>query len=202
MKKFLIPITLLLIVPYISSAQQTETLISGSVHHGGFGALMHGVTSVNGEAAYLRGTRAAWSITFREGHTLNLGLGGYRTSSGFDAVNWQLNDIEAPELRMNYGGFEIEYINKSYKLVHYGFQTTIGGGDVRYRGRDLNFDKTSDDFFTVQPGANIHLNVTSWFRLSGGVLYRFASGVNLQGTGNSDLSGFSAVVALRFGWFN
>ncbi|MCC5942838.1 MAG: hypothetical protein JJU37_14945 [Balneolaceae bacterium] len=201
MKKLLVILALLMLAPVLINAQQTETLITGDVRHGGFGALLYGVTSVNGEAVYLRGSRAAWSITFREGHTLNIGLGSYRTQSGFDAAEWQIPDIQTPEMRMSYGGFELEYLNRAYKLVHYSFQTTIGGGDVRYRDRNIDLERTSDTFFTLQPGANVHLNVTSWFRVSGGLYYRYANGVNLQGTGNSDLSGLSAIFGLRFGWF-
>lgn len=192
---------ILTVAPAISSAQQTETLISGDVQHGGFGALLYGATSVHGETVYLRGSRAAWAITFREGHTLNIGLGSYRTESGFDASDWQNPELEAPELRMNYGGFELEYLIRSYKLIHFGLQTTIGGGDVRYKDRNIDLDRTSDSFFVLQPGMNIHLNVTSWFRVSGGLYYRYANGVNLQGTGNSELSGLSAILGLRFGWF-
>jgi hypothetical protein len=202
MRSLLIVSSFLLLIPTVISAQQTETLITGDVNHGGFGALLYGVTTVNGDAAYLRGTRGAWSISFQNGHTLNIGLGSYRTQSSFEAVDWQLPDVETPQMRMNYGGFELEYLNRSYKLVHYGFQATVGGGDVRYRGRNIDLEKTSDDFFLFQPGANIHLNITNWFRISGGAYYRFTNNVSLEGTSDSGLSGFSAIIGLRFGWFH
>jgi hypothetical protein len=191
----------LFLLPAKAAAQETETLISGDVSHGGFGALMFGVTSINGEAAYLRGSRGAWAIKFRDGHVLNLGLGSYRTHSGFDALNRDQPDFEIPELRTNYGGFELEYLNRSHKLVHYGAQALIGGGTVRFRDTDVGFDKTSDSYFTVQPGVNVHVNITNWFRISGGVFYRYANGVTLEGTSGPGLSGFSSVFGLRFGKF-
>ncbi len=184
----------------LAVAQQTETLIDGGVEHGGFGSLVYGVTFVNGEAAYLRGTRGAWVLSFRDGHSLNIGLGRYRTRSGFEAVDWT-EPGDVPELRTNYGGFEIEYLNRSHRLVHYGVQATIGSGTVRFRDRDSAPDKSSDTYFAFQPGANVHLNVTEWFRISGGVFYRYAGGVNLEGTSNSDLSGPSVFFGLRFGSF-
>lgn len=197
--------SLLLIVflslPYAASAQQAETLFDGDVRHGGFGSLLFGATSVNGEAAYLRGTRGAWVIKFPDSHSLHIGLGNYRAQTGFDAVNWPHVDIALPEMRTNYGGFELEYLNRSNKLVHYGVQVLIGGGTVRYHNRNIDLDKTSDSYFAFQPGANAHLNVTTWFRLSGGLFYRYAGGVNLDGTSNSGLSGFSAIFGLRFGKF-
>lgn len=184
------------------AAQQVETLVSEGVEHGGFGSLLYGVTSVNGEAAYLTGTRGAWMLKFRDGHALNIGLGGYRTRSGFNArPRRQTDDGEAWELQTNYGGLELEYLNRSHRLVHYGAQTTIGGGEVRYRNRNRAPDRTSDSYFVLQPGVNVHLNVTQWFRMSGGLFYRYAGGVSLEGTSNSDLSGVSAAIALRFGKF-
>lgn len=204
MKRFSIKVLFLSLVfatPAILFAQQSETLVTSEVTHGGFGSLLFGVTSVNGEASYLRGTRGAWSLNFEDGHTLNIGLGRYRTQTGFSAVSWPQNGTDVPELRTNYSGFELEYLNRSHKLIHYGVQGLIGGGTVRFRDSDVELDKTSDSYFVFQPGANVHLNVTNWFRISGGVFYRYAGGVNLEGTGNSDLSGFSTIFGLRFGKF-
>lgn len=202
MKKILL-ITFALILTFtfadFAEAQRTETLFSGNVDHGGFGSLMYGVTQVNGQAAYLRGSRGAWLIRFDNGHTIHLGLGSYRTSTSFDAVDWNLGEFP-PEMRINYGGFEVEYVNSSHKLVHFGIQSTIGSGSVKYR-TNTNLEKESDSYFMVQPGANIHLNVTSWFRISSGIFYRVATNVNLEGTSNSELSGVSGIIGLRFGWF-
>jgi len=190
---------ILFLIPVQVNAQQQETLFANDINHGGFGSLVYGVTSVNGQAAFLRGTRGAWVIRFSDGHAINIGLAGYRTKSNFDTVNWNRHDNE-PEMRTNYGGFELEYVNNSYRLIHFGAQTLVGSGTVRYQNGG-DFEKSSDDYFVLQPAGNIHLNVTHWFRISGSVLYRYAANVNLDGTGNSDLSGFSVSVGLRFGKF-
>lgn len=194
-------LNLLFAIPAISFAQQSEILVSSDVSHGGFGSILFGVTSVNGEASYLRGTRGAWVLKFEDGHTLNIGLGSYRTQTGFNAVSWPQTGTDTPELRTNYSGFELEYLNRSQKLIHYGVQAMIGGGTVRFKDRDIDLNKTSDGYFAFQPGVNIHLNVTNWFRISGGIFYRYTGGVNLEGTSNSDLSGFSTIFGLRFGKF-
>lgn len=202
MNKHLLFISVLLFLCSFSNlaeAQRTETLFSGNVDHGGFGSLIYGVTSINGQAAYLKGSRGAWVIRFDGGSAIHLGFGSYRTSTRFDAVDWKLGEFP-PEMISNYGGFEIEYVNRSYKLIHYGIQSTIGSGSVKYR-TNTDLDKNSDNYFVVQPGANLHLNVTDWFRISGGVFYRVASNVNLEGTSSSDLSGLTGVIGLRFGWF-
>jgi hypothetical protein len=191
---------LFLVLPLMTQAQEAETLFSGGVDHGGYGSLVFGVTSVNGQAAYLRGTRGAWVIRFGDGNAIHLGLAGYRIATDFDAVNQRGPGNRPPEMRTNYGGFEIEYVNRSLKMVHFGAQTLVGSGSVRYR-KDADSGRRSDDYFVIQPGANIHLNITNWFRLSGGVFYRYAANVNLEGTSDSDLSGLSAMIGLRFGKF-
>jgi hypothetical protein len=191
---------LFLIMANTTRAQEAETLFSGGVDHGGYGSLVFGVTSVNGQTAYLRGTRGAWVIRFGDGNAIHLGLGGYRTESDFDAVRWREPGLPTSEMSTNYGGFEMEYVNRSYKLVHFGMQALVGSGNIKYL-KDADSEKKSDDYFVLQPGANIHLNLTNWFRLSGGVFYRYAANVNLQGTSGSDLSGLSAMVGLRFGKF-
>ncbi len=189
------------LIPSLACSQEAETLFSGDIDHGGYGSLVFGITSVNGQAAYLRGTRGAWVMRFRDGHSVHLGLGSYRTGSHFDAVNGSVTGIEQPEMRTSYGGFEAEYTNRSFRLIHFGAQALIGSGNVRYRDRDVNLDKTSDNYFVIQPGANAHLNLTNWFRISGGVFYRYAANVNLEGTSGPDLSGVSAMIGLRFGKF-
>jgi hypothetical protein len=58
-----------------------------------------------------------------------------------------------------------------------------------------------DSFFVFEPAAQVNLNVTKNFRISGGVSYRYVSGVNLPASTNADLSGPTAVVTFRFGTF-
>lgn len=185
--------------------RETQTVFNRDVSHGGYGGLIFGFTTVNGELAYLRGTRGAWIINLTNEHAINLGLGSYRTASDFDAVDWR-HEVPEPEMRTNYSGFELEYVNQSYRLVHFSAQALIGSGTIRYDDSDLDeevpgLNRTRDSYFALQPGVNVNLNITSWFRLYGGVAYRLASSVNLDGTSNSDLSGISGYVGLRFGGF-
>lgn len=104
-------------------------------------------------------------------------------------------------MRTDYGGFEMEYVNRSYQLIHWGVQMLIGSGEVRYEDHDPEFEDTLDSYFVMQPGVNAFLNITSWFRISGGIYYRYASNVNLEGTGDADVSGLAGILGLRFGKF-
>lgn len=184
-----------------AAAQETQTLLTGDISHGGFGSILFGVTSVNGQAAYLTGTRGAWSLRFSDGQTLHLGLAGYSTENGFNAVNWDRAEPGRPEMDLSYGGFETEYLNNSNSLIHYGAQLLIGAGTIRYTDRNIDLPDRSDSIFALQPGLNVHLNITSWFRLNGNVSYRIVNGTSLEGTDNRNLSGASAMIGLRFGQF-
>lgn len=184
-----------------SERETTQTLFSSEVRHGGFGSLIYGVSTLNGQAVYLRGTRGAWIINLSPQHTLHLGLAGYRTRPDVDPAAWVNTDIQEPEMRTDYGGFEVEYVNRSYKLIHMGAQMLIGSGEIRYEDRDPELENTRDSYFVMQPGINTFLNLTSWFRISGGVYYRYAANVNLQGTGDVDVSGLAGILGLRFGKF-
>ncbi len=208
MKKTLYAVLILSVFFFINlvfgqtaKSQDTEILLGSEIRHGGYGAPIFGVTSVNGQPTYLRGTRGAWVIKFDNTRSINLGLASYRTRTHFDPVGWNETGLDEPELRTNYSGFEIEYVHNTHRLFHYSLQTLIGSGTVRFDDRDLELDKTRDSYFVLQPGVNINLNVTNWFRLSGGFFYRYAGNVNLEGTSNSDLSGLASFFSLRFGRF-
>jgi hypothetical protein len=210
MMRLVLLFVLLLGLPRVVAAQEpadtlrgreTQTLLGSTVRHGGYGALVYGATRINGESVYLRGTRGAWVINLKENHALNVGIGRYRTATGFAPGTPVLPGAVQPELRTSYGGLELEYVNRTRRIVHLSAQTLIGSGEVRYRERDLPLERIRDSYFVLQTGANANLNVTTWFRLTGGVLYRHAGGVALQGTSSAELSGPSSYLMLRFGRF-
>ncbi len=183
-------------------AQEAETLFSNDIDHGAFGGLVFGGTTVNGELSYLRGARGAWVINFNKMHAVHLGLARYRTHNHFGSTGWEENlPIDPPDMETEYSGFELEYVNRPSKLFHFSLQILAGSGTVEYEEENLQFTKNSDRYFVLQPGANLILNVTSWFRLSGGIFYRYTDGVRLPGTSDTDLSGATTFVTLRFGWF-
>lgn len=179
----------------------TQTLVTSEVRHGGFGSIIYGVTTINNKVVMLRGTRGAWILNLTPQHALHIGLASYRTTPEVAAVNWTHETVERPDIRINYGGFEMEYVNRSFRLVHFGAQLLVGSGSVRYDNRNIAVEKTKDQYFVAQPGINVFLNVTSWFRISAGGYYRYTANVNLDGTDSSELSCFAGMLGLRFGRF-
>ena len=186
---------------------QEETLLgTDGVDHGGYGALVLKLTSINDKPALLVGARGGWIIN----HTFSIGLAGYGLATNVRANSVGLFGQEY--VNFGYGGLDLEYIANSDRVVHLSFHTLIGGGVVGFRyGWDdngwndlhLNNDwyRLHDTFFVIEPGVNLDLNITSWFRTSVGASYRHISGVSSKASTNSGLSGPSGMISFRFGSF-
>lgn len=185
----------LLMIVLISAAAwaQEETLISGKIESGGFGGPVVKMTQFIDKSGVLVGGRGGWIIN----HTFVVGGGGYGL----------VNEITAPNdslLSIGYGGLELEYIHRSNKILHFTFQTLIGGGGVEYRdkrNKDAQNSIANDEFFVIEPGLNVNLNVSKNFRIGLGGSYRYVTGVSLRGLENSDLSGPTALLTFKFGRF-
>ena len=193
-------------------AQEHETLFGSDLDHGGFGGVVTKLTPIRGEAGVLVGGYGGWLID----HRLMLGLGGYGLSNQVRA-SADAEAIYAPAdeplyIEFGYGGFMIEYVIAPSRLLHVNVQALIGGGSVTYR-EDWHDDFLDDNpntrrygrreaLFVAEPTVNAELNVTTWMRISAGVGYRFVTGVDeLRGLENTDLSGLSGTLALKFGGF-
>jgi hypothetical protein len=179
------------------AAQNDETLISGKIESGGFGALVLKLTEIDGKTAIMSGGRGGWIIN----HTFVVGGGGYGLVNNIKPEG--ISSEKDLLLEMGYGGLEFEYIANSQRLIHYSIYTLIGGGSVEYRERDHPFEEVyaSDGFFVAEPGVSFELNVTKCFRVSLGTSYCYINGVDLEGMSNSDLRGLSANLTLKFGKF-
>ena len=194
-------VLLALVLSSSAFAQEETVFDSGNIEHGGYGAFVVGFTSVNNEFGALVGARGGWIIN----HTFVVGMGAYGIGNNVHSL------VEGPLgerfVNIGYGGLDLEFIVNSDAIVHWSFHTLLGGGSVGFRGGrddvrgfDMN-NQEGDDFFLVEPGINLDLNVTTWFRASGGVRYRYVSGVTTEASTNANLTGTTAVLTLRFGKF-
>jgi hypothetical protein len=185
---------------------QEETLLgSGPIEHGGYGALVVKLTTVNNQLGVLVGGRGGWIIN----HTFAIGAAGYGLVN--DVTARVPGPLGQPYVNLGYGGLDLEYIAHSNEIVHYSIHTLIGGGAVGYRpGRWHEFSWSIDDddwdmmyepFFVVEPGMNIDVNITTWFRLSAGGAYRFVGGTRSDAVTRKDITGPSGMISFRFGSF-
>lgn len=194
---------LLIAVVFISlcagpALARDEILIGEVLESGGYGGPTIKVSEIKGETGVFVGGYGGWLIN----HTFMIGGGGYGL----------VNNIQAPikgaggetlYYDIGYGGLVLEYIDSSHKLIHYTINALIGGGVLDYKKKDweMNYQNTGDVFFVFEPGFNVELNVSSFFRVGLGVSYRFVNGIELEGTSEQDLRGVAANLTLKFGMF-
>jgi hypothetical protein len=181
-----------------SLSAQERTLISADIDHGGFGGMAYQLTRVNGDLAMMVGGHGGWII----GHTVYLGAAGYGMDGDFRIEqDWD----DERKCNLGYGGLELGLIIASNRLLHLTTAVLLGGGGVEYRPNDWNGDfwddSVADGFYVIEPSLHLILNVTRHFRLGAGVRYRHASGVDLEGLTDHDLSGPSASLIFKFGSF-
>lgn len=206
MNKIIPALALFLMVGFLptASAQETQTLISGDVSHGGFGAPVMKISDIDGTPGVWTGARGGWIINMNNSHSLSLGVGGYGlvTEHEIPEPDPDLDPDEEYYALNGYGGFEVEYTNSSNKLVHMTLTSLIGGGGLMTRDEDFSeVDDRHDPYFVFEPGANIEVNVTNFFRISAGVGYLLTSGLDRAGFNDEDFTGINGSLTLKFGKF-
>lgn len=189
-------VLIILLLSTMSIFAQSETLVSGGIMSGGFGGPVVKFTQINGEFGVLLGARGGWIMN----HTFIIGAGGYGLVSEFDTKS--VFKGELLQLMMGYGGLELEYVNSSNRLVHFSVYLLLGAGGLTYKElNDWISPKVTDEFWIAEPAINVELNISSFFRISTGVGYRFVTGVDLGNFKNSDIAGVSGILTFKFGRF-
>jgi hypothetical protein len=190
----------MVIMNSLAFAQQ-ETVFSGEIKSGGFGAPVIKFTSLDGNFGVLVGGRGGWIIN----NNFAIGGGGYGLVNNIHYKSVLANN---EYIDFGYGGLEMEYFFSPERLIHLSLYSLIGGGGLSER-RNNSFDNSDWEwsnnkgvaFFIFEPGANATLNLTSIFRISLGATYRIISGPDYNGLKPSKLDGFSGVLQFKFGTF-
>lgn len=143
--------------------------------------------------------------------TFTVGLAGYGLIPYHRVeVEDRLND---PYLEFGYGGLYLEYAIMPRKAVHFNANCIIGAGaaglldnlyDDDWDDWDREYDRAYDvePVFVVEPGVNVGVNFTKWFRVDIGASYRYVHNFDTHKRfENSDLSGVSGNIAFKFGGF-
>lgn len=176
------------------------TLLGSNNSLGGYGGLSMAYTQIDGKDAFSFGARGAAIM----GHSFALGFGG----SGFVTDLFYDSELNSDvNIAGGYGGLFFEPIIFPRFPVHLSIPVLVGVGGVAYssvnrRWEEDLFVEDSEVFFVVEPGAEIELNVTRFFRFSFGAYYRYTSNIQLQYSSKKDiLNGFSFGVNFKFGKF-
>jgi hypothetical protein len=119
---------LMFLVALLCSASmnaQMQTLVGENFTSGGYGGPVSKIGIFNGKPVMLSGGKGAWIIN----HKLAIGGGGY--SMVTDLKSGEISNNEKPLfMDLNYGGFELEYIINSDKLVHFTIHSMFGRGTL------------------------------------------------------------------------
>lgn len=209
-----IPIAMLLAASFTFAAQETLIGGDGSISHGGFGAPIVKVTRIDGHSRVMAGAEGAWIIN----HSIYLGLSGAGSMRGIETDVYDTTG-QRQYLHVGYGGLLLGMTFNSDKLVHFGFQNVIGGGNAMLSpdrwddGESDHHDECEWDngdhcswndmpFFVWEPQLQAEVNITRWMRIAAGAGYRFTWMIDEKnGYEKNDLGGLSAGVSLKFGKF-
>jgi hypothetical protein len=204
-------IILLVVLIYHPVVAQEETLFRGEIESGWYGGALFKVGQINSETGFLVGGQGGWIIN----HRFVLGGKGYILVNPVD-----IEGLQNIVVGFGCGGALFEYIIASNKLLHFNIESMIGIGGV-YNDVKVNkkyhdpIDYTGDACLVLEPGMNLMLNVIKNFRIGVGASYRYVYGIDYdpgapyrnvieddyKNISDSDLSGVTVQIILKFGAF-
>lgn len=111
-------------------------------------------------------------------------------------------------LDLRLGGLFLEYTLQPSRLLHFTFPLALGAGEIQndWKDNSINYNNEDtfgeDNFFFIEPGAMLEINLLPFMKLNGGVTYRLIpGGVDYRGLEASDISGLTGVLGLKLGIF-
>jgi hypothetical protein len=184
---------------FAQDKQEVKTLFAGgnpisTKNLGFFVAPSYGITQMDGSTASLFNLRGG--INFKD----KFSFGGY--------FNTSLNQIRpqsetVPNIYMDYwtvGAFA-EYTLFSKKMAHLTFPLYVGYGEVQMDNENGNAGLGEENFLQIEPSALLEINLHKHVRFNIGAGYRFINQMNYRNFNQSDISGLTGYVGLKFGIF-
>ena len=179
---------------------EIRTLIEKSEDIGGYGGLSVLYSQIDAKDAFVFGARGGIIM----GHIFALGIAG----TGFINDSHLDNILDRNvSLAGGYGGMFFEPIIFPKFPVHISVPVLIGIGGVAYTSVEIGewgndyFVEDSETFLVAEPGIEMEMNITRFFRFSMGAYYRYTSEIELLNTDKDVLNGFSFGVNFKFGKF-
>ena len=183
--------------------KEIQTLLGHNKPGGGYGAFSMGYSSIDHRHAVLFGGKFAWIVS----HSIGFGFGGTGFINEFHYEPLLGRDVA---LTGGYGGLYIEPILMPRYPVHLSFPVLFGAGGVSYVSKGSNNNNNliedSEAFLLVEPGVELEINLTRYFRFACGVTYRYPSAFDIGTSGSAvvnteSIKGMSYTVTFKFGKF-
>lgn len=213
MKKIIFLSALLIILGAAAFSQEPEfeyyrnndikTLLGHNRTGGSYFVFTTGYSVIEDKHAVQFGGRFGWLPA----KSLGVGLGATGFINEYHYDPFIDRDVF---LAGGYGGLYIEPILLPKWPVHLSFPVLLGAGGISYVSKepnqDNNFIEDTEAFLLAEPGAEVELNLTKFFRLSVGATYRFptsfkTSTSDIPRARASSLKGVSYTISLKFGRF-
>ncbi|WKN44982.1 hypothetical protein [Tunicatimonas pelagia] len=133
---------------------------------------------------------------------LTVGGGYHWTVNNIDPVSEPMNNLY---LDMRLGGAFVEYTVWSNNTFHLTFPLMVGMGEVEMDRETSNDTDTNpfgeQNFFFVEPSAQLEVNLMQNVRLHTGVAYRVVGNMDYRALDQSNIDGLTGVVGLKVGLF-
>ena len=174
------------------SAQELETLWSkgGPQVRGAYGAATQKFSSIDGQFATLLGGYGGVLFT----SDWLFGAGAYALLNG-NSID--IENEAGTSRQMTYVGLVAERAFQSHRAIHFTSHLLAGAafiGEQNVLPGGGQYSISSRGAFALEPGAGIEINLTKWFRINGGVSYRWL-------VSEANYSAPTATISLKFGKF-
>lgn len=196
---------------YVDTNNPKDSEIKSLLNKGndlnGFGGTDLRISDFKGERGLMVGAYGGLIINRK----YLFGVAGYGlvTNLEFEGTVPNQADPKSLNLHGGYGGILIGASIAPKELVHISLPLLLGAGSFEVVDKnfftnnlpDSEFTIENTIFFVVEPGIEIELNISNYFRLGFGASYRYITGTELQNVVDEDVSGGTGMISLRFGRF-
>ena len=161
---------------------------------GFFLAPSYGITQMDGSTVSLLNLRGGINLKDK------FSFGAYFNTS-LNQIKPQSESIQ--NIYMDYwtvGGFA-EYTLFSKKVAHLTFPLYIGYGEVQMDNENGDAGLGEANFFQIEPSVLLEVNLHKFVRFNIGAGYRFVGQMNYRNFNQSDISGLTGYLGLKFGLF-
>jgi hypothetical protein len=185
-------------------SHEVETLSRRNGHSGGYGALTFKTSKFKDTFILMMGLRGAWVMNRSLG--LGIDINGVLPVAKFNNVDPE--GIYKGVLLGGYGGFLLEPVIWSNKIIHVSFPLSFGPGWLGYLS-DWENDQyycdgellDEDIFWYAEPGIFAEVNVSNYFRINVGISKRFTQDLDLYNTPTDAFDKINYSLTLKFGGF-
>jgi hypothetical protein len=180
-----------------------QTVFQRDSRDGFYGAISMGYSPIDNTDGLVFSSRGCWIMD----RWFSIGLGGTAFVNNLNQIeDYVLNDTfnDESHLAGGYGGFILEPVLASRKPVHLSFPILLGGGAIAPVSDNSHaepYSEIEDVYFVVEPGVELEVNFTKWFRIAAFATYRYTSDIDIEGVSKDALNSYSAGLTFKIGLF-